>query len=134
LETAQRGAYRTHPGASFRTLLFTLARNYYIDKYVRAHQNTRTAPLDAQHEATLPSPSASPEAVTAHRQSGVALEQAMRELPAEQRDVVALWSLDVDIDTIVTIVDAPRDTVISRKKYALSRLRHALARRGILES
>ena len=134
LETARRGAYRMNPGATFRTLLFTLARNYYIDKYVRAHQQSRTSPLDAQHEATLQSPDASPEVITANRQSGAALELAMRDLPLDQRDVVALWSLEIDIDTIATIVEAPRDTVISRKKYALSRLRHALARRGILES
>jgi RNA polymerase sigma-70 factor (ECF subfamily) len=133
LETAQRGAYQIKPGASFRTFLFTLARNHFIDKYVRAHQNSRTVGLDAQHEVTLQSLDASPESAAADQQSRAALELAMRDLPVEQRDVVALWSQDLDIETIATIVAAPRDTVISRKKYALSRLRHALSRRGVME-
>jgi RNA polymerase sigma-70 factor, ECF subfamily len=133
VETAQRGAYRSDPAASFRTFLFTLARNYYIDKHVRAHQHSHTTALDARHEASLPAVDPSPDRLVADTQSSDALDLALRELPVEQRDVVALWSLDIDMDTIATIVQAPRDTVISRKKYALIKLRHALSRRGILE-
>ncbi|MBK6673287.1 MAG: sigma-70 family RNA polymerase sigma factor [Proteobacteria bacterium] len=133
VETAQRGSYRSSPGASFRTFLFTLARNYYVDKHVRAHQHSRTTALETRHEDSLPAVDPSPDMLAVVSQSSDALDLALRELPAEQRDVVALWSLDIDIDTIATIVQAPRDTVISRKKYALVKLRHALSRRGILE-
>jgi hypothetical protein len=31
------------------------------------------------------------------------------------------------------LVEAPRETVLSRKKYALAKLRDALARRGVTE-
>ncbi|HEU4781201.1 MAG TPA: sigma-70 family RNA polymerase sigma factor [Steroidobacteraceae bacterium] len=134
LEVARRRGYRASEVASFRTFLFTLARNYYVDKHLRAHQATRVNPLSELHEQTLPAMNQSPEDTAVARQLGSALELALRDLPHEQREVAALWSVGFEIDVIATVVGAPRDSVISRKKYALSKLRHALGRQGIKEA
>lgn len=132
LEVARRREYRAG-GAAFRTFLFTLARNHYVDHHVRAHHASRTQSLSEEHEV-LPNPDEQPEHAAAAGQVGEAVIAALGGLPHEQRDVIALWSMDVDIDTIASIVDAPRDTVLSRKKYALSKLRQALERLGIGEA
>ena len=133
LEVARKGAYTPSDFASFRTFLFTLARNYYMDKHVRASA-ARVNPLGGEVENRLPDAAASLDDAAAARQMGAMLDAALRELPYEQRDVVALWSAGIDIDTIAAMIDAPRDTVISRKKYALSKLRQSLARQGIEEA
>jgi RNA polymerase sigma factor (sigma-70 family) len=133
IEVARRRMYRTNEVASFRTWLFTLARNHFMDKHLRAHGVTRVSPLSSVHGETLAAVGEPPESTAAAQQMGSLLDVALRELPHEQRDVVALWSAGVDIDTIAAMVDAPRDTVISRKKYALAKLRMALERQGIEE-
>ena len=44
-------------------------------------------------------------------------------LPAEQRKVILLWSQGASIREMAAACDAPTDTVLSRKKYAVARLR-----------
>ncbi len=61
------------------------------------------------------------------------LNEAMGGLPLEQREVVALWATGVEIDAIVAITGAPRDTVLSRKKYAIAKLRAALGSLSVQE-
>jgi DNA-directed RNA polymerase specialized sigma24 family protein len=41
--------------------------------------------------------------------------------------VIAFWSLGMDIEPMQQIIGAPRDTILSRKKYALAKLRARLA-------
>jgi DNA-directed RNA polymerase specialized sigma24 family protein len=41
--------------------------------------------------------------------------------------VIALWIAEVEPAAIAVITGAPRDTVLSRKKYALAKLRSALS-------
>jgi len=55
-------------------------------------------------------------------------------LPVEQRQVVALWADGMRIGAIATLTAAPRDTVLSRKKYALAKLRVMLHERAAQEA
>ena len=55
------------------------------------------------------------------------LADAIQNLPLEQREVIALWIAEVEPAAIAEITGAPRDTVLSRKKYALAKLRSALS-------
>jgi DNA-directed RNA polymerase specialized sigma24 family protein len=48
---------------------------------------------------------------------------AVSRLPAEQRKVIGLWSGGASIRDMASACRAPRDTVLSRKKYAVARLR-----------
>lgn len=134
LEVARRGEYRATESASFRTFLFTLARNHFVDKHVRAHAVTKVHSLKDVHAESLAATGEPPEELASAHQVGAAVDRALRELPHEQREVAALWSVGFDVDTIAAMVAAPRDTVISRKKYALAKLRQALQRQGIEET
>ena len=57
------------------------------------------------------------------RQRTARLRKALQRLPFEQRQVVALWADGMRIGAIAALTAAPRDTVLSRKKYALAQLR-----------
>jgi RNA polymerase sigma-70 factor, ECF subfamily len=136
LESASRRGLRAEGTASFRTYLLTLGRNRFIDTYCRSHAVTRSQLLDDSMIETLPDPGAGDDDVIRALDLGrmrQILSSAMSELPFPQREVIALWADGTDIDTMSALVEAPRETVLSRKKYALAKLRDALARRGVTE-
>jgi RNA polymerase sigma-70 factor (ECF subfamily) len=133
IEVAQRRDYLAQPDARFRTWLLTLARNHAIDEYQRKFAATRTVALtDEMREKSLGGPTAGqqpPDPVddTHRQQIAERLADAIQNLPLEQREVIALWIAEVDPAAIAEITGAPRDTVLSRKKYALAKLRGALS-------
>jgi RNA polymerase sigma-70 factor (ECF subfamily) len=134
IEVARRRDYLAQPDARFRTWLLTLARNHAIDEYQRKFAATRTVALtDEMREKSLNGPIAGQQAPpdplddTHRQQIAERLSKAIQALPLEQREVIALWIADVEPAAIAEITGAPRDTVLSRKKYALAKLRSALS-------
>ena len=123
IDVARSGAYEERPEVAFRTWVFTLARNHFIDHYKRSFAESRRVPLPADDDAPGSEPADLIEAAQTH---GL-LRRAMLALPFEQRDVVSLWAAGVEIDQIAAMTGAPRETVLSRKKYAISKLRSAIA-------
>ena len=128
IDLARRGSYRQK--AKFRTFLFTLGRNLYIDEFQRKHAATRTDAL-GDRVVSDASPDANPGQGAMLDERGEILQAAMATLPVEQREVLALWSAGTPIDTMAEITGVPRDTVLSRKKYAINKMRAALAAAGI---
>ena len=61
------------------------------------------------------------------KEAALALQAALRELPEEQREVVSMrvWS-GMTLDEIATATGAPLNTVASRYRYALEKLRERL--------
>lgn len=57
-------------------------------------------------------------------EAGLEIEQAMRELPQEQREVVVMriWG-EMTIPEIAAVLDIPENTAASRYRYALNKLR-----------
>lgn len=135
IEVAKRGAYQAKAG--FRTYLYTLGRNKYFDEYHRKHEETRTRSLEESGDglATMDDSriGEAQESIRRQQISG-ALELAIQQLPSEQREVIGLWSLGFELQVVADIVGAPRNTVISRKKYAIKKLKSALQEMGISES
>lgn len=134
IEVARRKDYLAQPDARFRTWLLTLARNHAIDEYQRKFASSRTIALtDEIRERSLNGPGAGQQAPPdplddANRQQiAQRLSDAIQDLPIEQREVIALWIAEVEPAAIAEITGAPRDTVLSRKKYALAKLRSALS-------
>jgi RNA polymerase sigma-70 factor (ECF subfamily) len=134
IEVAGRQDYHAQSDARFRTWLLTLARNHVIDEYQRKFAASRTVALtDELRERSLNGPNAGQQAAPdplddANRQQiAQRLAAAIRALPLEQREVIALWIAEVEPAAIAEITGAPRDTVLSRKKYALAKLRSALS-------
>lgn len=128
IDLGKRGAYRRT--AKFQTFLFTLGRNLYIDEYHRKHAAARTDAL-GDRELSDTSGSANPGLVAVTDERSEILESAMAALPVEQREVLAMWSTGTPIDSMAEITGVPRDTVLSRKKYAIKKMRAALAAAGI---
>lgn len=131
VEVARRRGYRPDSGASFRTFLYTLGRNRYIDACCRSRA-TRTQSFDDEDDARAGALAGDPAAAEFEAGERASLvTRALGVLPPEQREVIALWAGDFTIEQIARMTGAPRDTVLSRKKYALARLRKAFAAMGI---
>ena len=62
-------------------------------------------------------------------QAAIAIEKAMRELPAEQREVVVMrvWG-EMTLEEMAQVLEIPVNTVASRYRYALGKLRELLQR------
>lgn len=60
-------------------------------------------------------------------QAALEIEQAMRQLPAEQREVVAMkiWG-EMTLAEIAQVLEIPENTAASRYRYALNKLREVL--------
>jgi RNA polymerase sigma factor (sigma-70 family) len=101
--------------------LFRVARNRIVDLFRKTKE-------DALHfEDLLPSPEAGPDAQYARKVLLEEFELAIDELPKEQRDVFIAHELEghsfekIAADTGVSI-----NTLLSRKRYAVQRLRRRL--------
>jgi RNA polymerase sigma-70 factor (ECF subfamily) len=130
-----RESYRRGP-AAVRTYLFTIVRNLCLDE--RKRKRVRVTPAsgtacDAASDATthdwerrLPGPS-EPERSVLVRELGAMLEDAIRRLPEDLREVVLLREIEaLSYDEIARVTGCPLGTVKSRLNVARSRLRIAV--------
>jgi len=126
IELAKEGRYR--PVASFRTTLYCLARNRWVDEYVRKREATLATPLDDPEVAVeeLQAMDTDLAELVARRESEAAVTEALAALPSEQREVVALWMQGFELVDVARITGARWHTVVSRKRYALEKLRRVL--------
>jgi RNA polymerase sigma factor (sigma-70 family) len=124
-----RGRYR--PDATFRTYLYQIARNRLID-LVRQQQPLLAAEMgtgtdgrdafDVLADAARDVPT--PEAALDEKQRHDRLHMALAGLPGEQKEAVVLQQFSgMSLDEIAVIVAAPVETVKSRLRYAMRRLR-----------
>lgn len=124
-----RGRYQ--PEASFRTYLYQIARNRLLD-LLRQQQLVLASELgtgtdgrdvfdvlaDAAHDTV------SPDAVLAEKQRNDGLQRALAELPGEQREALVLQQFSgMSLEEISAVVSAPVETVKSRLRYAMRKLR-----------
>lgn len=126
IEVAEAGRYRASGEATFRTYLYTLARNRYFDEYRRDHETARADPLEATERNPHDELPETPEQAFARQQGSDRLSRALRELPPDQREVVVLWMHGLDLVEVARITGASWHTVVSRKRYALAKLKRAL--------
>jgi RNA polymerase sigma-70 factor (ECF subfamily) len=127
IELAEERRYR--PEAAFRTILYALARNRWVDEYLRRHEATRSTPLEDPEAGveSMAAIDADLSELIARRESEAAVSEALAALPSEQREVVVLWMQGFELVEVARITGARWHTVVSRKRYALEKLRRALA-------
>lgn len=130
LEAVRCGRFLPQDDASVRSYLFAAARNLFVDECLRKHAASRTAACDPQSMEALMHGQAihveSPEDGCDRDRLQHALHRAIAQLPASQRTVIRMWMSGASIESMVRETGAPRDTVLSRKKYAFRRLRATL--------
>ena len=122
---------RYQPDATFRTYLYQIARNRLLD-LVRQQQPLLAADMgtgtdghdifdglaDAAHDVPPP------DAMLDEKQRNDRLYMALAALPSEQKEAVVLQQFSgLSLDEIAVIVAAPVETVKSRLRYAMRRLR-----------
>jgi len=129
LGARNRGACASGEESELRAYLFTVARNAFLDEYTRKHGVVRTRTVDPCLLDALIDESAAtsgPEQEVERGQVNALLQGAVDRLPPEQRKVITLWAQGASIREMAAACQAPRDTVLSRKKYAVARLRGAI--------
>lgn len=128
MDVAARDLYSPGP-ATFRAYLLTVSRNAFLDECTRKHARARSSvlsPIDFERVVTAQGEQQSPDTLLQTSQAQSLLDKVVRRLPREQRDVIRLWSTGASISAMTSHARAPRDTVLSRKKYAFTRLRREL--------
>jgi RNA polymerase sigma-70 factor (ECF subfamily) len=109
---------------SFKAYLFRIARNLQIDCYRRA--SFRLVPDAGAVEALL-DPAPEPDVQRHAQDCGERLLNELGELPAEQRDTFLLKEESgLTLEQIAELVNTGRETIKSRLRYALKRLRAVL--------
>lgn len=119
--------------ARFSTFLYKVARNCLIDYIRRNNRHSHAAGVDP---ASLASSADCPLLDTEKAFSRERLYDALLQLPEEQRDVFLLYEeAGLGIDIIANITGANRETVKSRLRYAVAKLKaHFSEDESILES
>ena len=106
--------------------LFRVARNRIIDLF-RKKRPVLLDDADISLEEMLPSADAGPEAAFARSVLWEELEDALEELPEEQREVFIAHEIDGrSFKEIARQTGVPVNTLLSRKRYAVLHLRERL--------
>lgn len=116
-----RARHRYRPRARFTTWLFRMAHNRLID-YYRRQRPRGDMPTDLaapDHD--------NPEQRTDRRQAADRLLAAIAALPFEQREAIVLKEeRGLSLAAIAEVTGVGRETVKSRLRYALAKLRETL--------
>ena len=121
---AARATWR--PEAAFATWLYRIAHNRLNDHW-RAQRHRPPAPLDAELRTAALADPEHPGSVAEQHEQRQRLQQALDELPDEQREAVLLrLQQELSLEEIGRITGVGRETVKSRLRYALDKLRARL--------
>lgn len=123
-----RSASQPQGRASFRTWLYQIARNRLIDHWRKHGQHN---PLHDSYDEQLHGEAdhaPGPEQQLSLCRDQQRIEAALQDLPEDQREVFLLRAHgDLELPEIASLTQAPLETVKSRLRYALKKLRRLLA-------
>jgi RNA polymerase sigma-70 factor (ECF subfamily) len=121
---------RYEPRAKFRTFLFTLAHNCFIDHCRRIKARpTGMGIEDADAADLLPAADEwRPDSALARAETSRHYRAALAALPAEQRDVYLLHEeSDLSLEEIARVTGVGAETAKSRLRYAVAKLKAAMS-------
>ncbi len=120
---------RYEPRAKFRTFLFTLAHNCFIDHCRRTKARPGGTNVDDADAADLlpADAAAEPERALERDETTRRYRAALASLPAEQRDVYLLHEeSNLSLEEIARVTGVGAETAKSRLRYAVGKLKAAL--------
>ena len=127
-----KGAARYERKAKFTTWLYTIARNLCVDQSRRAkHRKAQSldAPMSNSGESgslldVVPGKDLPSDRAAVSKELHGKIHQALNNLSEEQREVFLMREfLDMPFKQIADVVGVPENTVKSRMRYALEKLR-----------
>lgn len=111
------------PDAAFSTWLFRIAHNRLNDHW-RAQRHRPAAPEDADERTARVADPETPERQLSEFEQRRDLQRALDALPEEQREVLVLrLEQELTLEEIGQITGVGRETVKSRLRYAMDKLR-----------
>lgn len=118
---------RYQPRAPFRTFLYRIAHNSFIDHCRRSSVRNESNGPDGW-EVAVPGPEHDrPDMRAEQAQMTARYRAALSALPTEQRDVFLLYESGLSLDEIASISAVGMETAKSRLRYAVAKLRATLA-------
>ena len=121
---AARAGWR--PDAGFATWLYTIAHHRLGDHW-RSLKHRPAATADAEERTARVADPDTPERVLSEFERRRQLQLALDELPEEQREVLLLrLGQDLTLEEIGNVTGVGRETVKSRLRYAMDKLRARL--------
>ena len=118
-----RKSYR--PTARFTTYMYQIAHNAFVDHYRRQVRRLEDAGGDHAEQADG---APGPEAVALATESAQRFRRALDALPPEQREAFLLHEeAGLSLVEIAAVTEANEETVKSRLRYAVKKLRAAFA-------
>ena len=130
-----QSASRYTAKASFRNYLYRIARNLCVDLLRKRPREPRTPDLDAGSAGTpegIPDGNPGPENNVEAAQLQFAIRRALATLPADQREAFLLKEVKgMKLQDVAAITGTNLNTVKSRLRYALMRLRELLSQEGV---
>jgi RNA polymerase sigma-70 factor (ECF subfamily) len=119
---------RYEPRAQFRTFLYRIAHNCFIDHCRRTAVRNESSGAQDGWESAVPGPEQDrPDARAEQAQMTASYRAALAALPAEQRDVFLLYESGLSLEEIANISAVGTETAKSRLRYAVAKLRATLA-------
>ncbi len=118
-----------NPKQVFTTWAYTIARRLLID-YYRKQGKQYSQSFDeslTEHNEESTNQYQLPEQVFQQKQHAKALQQAVADLPLEQREVFLLFhESDLNLQQIAEVTNQPKERIKSRYRYAVHKLRNTL--------
>lgn len=130
-----QSASRYKAKASFRNYLYQIARNLCIDLLRKRPREVRHTGSDACQAGvfeSIPDGNPGPEGHVSAEQLRTAIHRALLSLPPDQRETFLLKEVkDMKLQDVAAVTGTNLNTVKSRLRYALIRLREHLTKEGI---
>jgi RNA polymerase sigma-70 factor (ECF subfamily) len=129
---------RFRDGSRFSTWMYQIALNLCRDQQRRRQRWGRILSADpaaAERASAAPSAEGDPGRVIERGETTRAVQWALAQIPAEQREVLILKEFEgLRFREIAELLGCPESTVKSRMYYGLDGVRRALERQGVREA